>query len=195
MKFLAFDPDTATTGWALIESVDGKGPALVTCGIVKSSGSLTGDERVNAQMKALHKVLPTIPRDFDMVMVEGQYNRSGTNIQDVLRVARVGGCIQSYYATRGCVTVTPELWTQSKGKEMREGSVLRRLRLTMADIAQVTGLSEAMSEHAVDAAAQAVWLSENFTSRTFLDRFKRKAPKKSAAKNFSKSTRKKWRPA
>ena len=187
MRAIAFDPDTSTTGWALVEH-DVANPLekrshILACGIIGSDPSLKGDDKSIEQIRALMRQLDWVStRCVDAVLIEGQYFVQGkTNAENMNQVSWITGaiaCLALPY-NHAVHIVSPKLWTQGTTKKCRiSKSEMHWYHTSPKEVAALAGCAASELNHVWDAAGIGRWWLMNHTAPAWRNRnapVKRKA--------------------
>lgn len=175
---LACDPDTHSSGLALVRVHDGQ-PLWVCC--IQSKGK-TGDDAVVAQIEAFDIRRIQVPAGIVGVVVESQeiaYTaKQGKNPASMIPVAQVAGAaaarLSMWFRPRVLMLVKPQAWKGSVPKKIHQARTLSKLGWryeTLSDYCRpypnetvdVLGadqLNPGDWKHVVDAIALGQWMAE-----------------------------------
>ncbi len=168
---LGIDPDTKSTGWALVERRQSEFHVL-DCGLIRAKGRLATDRvREMARNLVAWGMKQNLHcTQLDMIVVEWMHLRpthKEKNPNAILSVQAIAGMA---VAATGCMsprhlfTPTPPEWKKTMKKESKQRAILRNLRLS-EELLQQNGifipgaakLPASMRTHVIDALGLAVW--------------------------------------
>jgi hypothetical protein len=154
----AFDPDTGTTGWALLTIAMRSGQwfprTLVTGSIAHDKKRATGSDRVQRMIDAIgafaHDNNNTLP-DYDIIEGQEFYSGSEVDANDLIHLAQVAGALRLACAGQCAKSVsmpTPREWKGTKGKDGMHARARQRLGALVKPGAD---------KHVMDAVCMCIW--------------------------------------
>jgi len=169
---LGIDPDTKSTGWALLERKQSD-TRIVGVGLVRAKGRLAAD-RIPGMADELERCMCNyrlgIEAPLDMVVIEWMHLRptyKEKNPNAILSVQAIAGmCVSATRSLRAkhVFTPTPPEWKKTMKKESKQRAILRSLRLSdeLRDsdgefIPGAAKLPASMRTHVIDALGLALW--------------------------------------
>jgi Holliday junction resolvasome RuvABC endonuclease subunit len=155
----AFDPDTGTTGWAILTISMRSGqwfPRTLATGSIAHKKRSTGAARVQHMIDAIDQYAHDYPEAPDYDIVEGQefYSGSEVDANDLIHLAQVAGALRLVCcgpSGKAISMPTPREW---KGTKRKEGMHVRAQRRLGALIKPGT------DSHTMDAVCMCLWKAD-----------------------------------
>ena len=163
MRALGIDPDTKTTGWAVVEG-DAAGFRVVEVGLVRAKGRKVQDRLADMARGLLDWAAGASEVSLAAVEWQRLRPRGEKNPNSIVDLNGVAGmcaaCVVALADT--CYFVTPSEWKGQVPKKIMHRRILRKVRLGDVDIKELDWphVPASMRTHVIDAIGLACWALE-----------------------------------